>query len=320
MKTKRILKWVALGTPLFLLTALGLLVGSSYLEHRSLVEQEKHEYPAPGVLVDVDGNKLHVYAEGRGDKTLVFLSGFGTTSPFYDFKPLYERLASDYRVAVVERAGYGWSDVTSDARDIDTVLEATRSALELAGEEGPYVLFPHSMAGLEAAHWALRYPEEVEAIIGLDALVPPYAQETELQPSVSRMITVLTRTGLIRNQPGVFESNFTAMQKGHLTDAEAEIARTIFFRRVLTKNMWEEAEALPANAETVATSGTPEVPVHAFVSSRNEDQQWSESIISYAGATGGEHVLLDGHHYIHLDYPELIADKSRELIEGTSEG
>lgn len=317
MKMKRLLKWTAVAVPVLLIVAVGVVIGGSYLEHRDLVAQEKDEFPAPGVRVEVneEGDRLHVYAEGEGAKTLVFLSGLGTPSPFYDFKVLYEELSADYRVAVVERAGYGWSDVTSSPRDIDTVLRETRTALERAGENPPYVLFPHSMAGLEAIYWATLHPEEIEAVIGLDAVVPGYVGETEDLPSLSPAITFLTRTGLVRNQPGVFENNFHAMKKGRLTEAEAQVAETIFYRRVHTPNMHAEVDALPSNARIVSDAGTPEVPFHAFISGENPEQLWRDSIASYAASTGGQHMILDGGHYIHLDYPEGIAEQSRELIE-----
>ncbi|NBF39829.1 MAG: alpha/beta fold hydrolase [Spirochaetes bacterium] len=319
MQTRRVLKWIALGIPTAFVIGIALLIGSSYVEHRTLIEEEQREYPAPGVLVEVndEGDRLHVYAEGEGNETLVFMSGFGTSSPFYDFKVLFEELSDDYRVAVVERAGYGWSDITSSPRDIDTVLRETRAALQIAGERPPYVLFPHSMAGLEALHWASLYPEEVQAVISLDSVVPGYVEQSGEEPDVSAAITFLTRTGLVRNQPGVFESNFHAMQKGHLTEEEADAARTIFFRRLFTKNMWEEADTFISNSRLVAEHGTVDVPFHAFISNENEDPQWAESIASYAEATGGGSSVLDGHHYIHLDFPELIAERSTEIIENS---
>ncbi|WP_241078220.1 alpha/beta fold hydrolase [Natranaerofaba carboxydovora] len=118
-----------------LIVVAAFIVESSYVEHKELIEQEKEEYPAPGTLVDIndDGDKLHVYGKGEGDTTLVFMSGLGTSSPVYGFKVLYNKLSNDYRIAVVERAGYGWSDISSSPRDIDTVLEETRAALELSG-------------------------------------------------------------------------------------------------------------------------------------------------------------------------------------------
>jgi pimeloyl-ACP methyl ester carboxylesterase len=317
MAKKKMFKWILIALPLLLVLGIMYMVGGSYLQHRKLVQQEKEAYPAPGTLVEVNdnGDKLHVYTEGEGGETLVFMAGHGTASPVYDFKPLYERLSNDYRIALVERAGYGWSDISSSPRDIDTVLEETRRALQLAGENPPYVLFPHSMAGLEALYWAALYPEEIKAIVALDALVPGYIEQTDEKKSMSRIITFLARSGLIRNGPDIFETNFLAMKKGLLKEEEARIARTIFFRRVYTKNMWAEWKMLNTNSQTVSAQGKPEVPYHAFISAENEEEWWQDSIISYTEAIGGEFSILDGGHYIHLDQPVLIAEKSRELIE-----
>lgn len=100
-------------------------------------------------------------------KLFVFMSGSGTCSPILDFKSLYSLLSNEYKIAVVEKFGYGFSDVVDKNRDIDTILSETRMALDKAGIEPPYVLCPHSMSGLEALYWAQKYPEEVEAIVGL---------------------------------------------------------------------------------------------------------------------------------------------------------
>ena len=311
------IKRIIIIVPLILIALISFVVLSSYFEHRKLIAEEKEKYPAPGRMVEVDGTKLHVYAEGQVNQTptLVFMSGLGTSSPYYDFKVLFENLAADYRIAVVERAGYGWSEISSNDRDLKTVLKETRRALKLAGEKAPYILFPHSLAGLEAICWANLYPEEVKAVIGLDPLVPGFIEEAEEKPSLSTLITILTRTGMVRNQPEVFDNNFEAAKKGLLTAKEAEIARTIFYRRVQTKNMWEEVEMVEKNSQLVSEQNKSGVPFYAFVSSQNEEEHWQNSINSYAEAASGQNFILDGTHYIHLDYPKLIADKSKEIIE-----
>lgn len=317
MKKRKMLKRVLIAVPLILLLMVGFVVGSSYMEHQDLIEEEKSRYPAPGDLVDVNdnGELLHVYTEGAGEATFVFMSGFGTASPVYDFQVLYEKIAENHEIAVVERAGYGWSDVTESPRDVNTVLEETRKALKMAGTEGPYVLVPHSLAGLEAIHWANTYPEEIISIIGLDPLVPEYTEKSEEDLSPSRLISFLADTGLMRNQPQVFEENFHAMKKGHLEGEKALAAESIFFRRVQTDNMWQEANLVEDNAKTVMEKGMPGVPFHAFISEENDDENWLESIRLYTKGTDGETFILEGDHYIHLDFPDLIAEKSEELIE-----
>ena len=83
-----------------------------------------------------------------------------------------EENVSDFRIIVIEKFGYGCSDLYEGPSDIDSVEDYQREALEIAGEKGPYIHIPHSMSGLEAIRWKQKYPDEVRTIIGLDMAVP----------------------------------------------------------------------------------------------------------------------------------------------------
>lgn len=126
--------------------------------------QEARKYPPIGEMVDINGHKIHIYSEGEGKETLVFLAGWSTSSPIWDFKALYSQFSDRYCIVVVERSGCGYSETSESPRDIDTVLEESRFALKQTGETGPYILVPHSVSGLEAIYWAQKYPNEVRAI------------------------------------------------------------------------------------------------------------------------------------------------------------
>ncbi len=173
-----------------------------YINHRIQLNKEEELRTPLGELVDVDGHKMSVYAEGNGDKTIVFMSGGGTCSPILDFKSLYARLSDDYRIVVVEKFGYGFSDVVDKERSIDSILEDTRIALTEAGVQGPYVLCPHSMSGIEALYWAQQYPEEVEAIVGLDMAVPEAYEDYKINMPMLKLSQFAARAGIIRVLPG----------------------------------------------------------------------------------------------------------------------
>lgn len=111
---------------------LGLLLLLSWVNHRIQLAREEAIYQPMGKQVAVNGHSMNLYTEGNGEVTLVFLSGSGTCSPVLDFKSLYSLLSSRYRIAVVERAGYGFSEDTNLSRDLDTVLSETRQALSAA--------------------------------------------------------------------------------------------------------------------------------------------------------------------------------------------
>ena len=315
---KRIALWLTGAVFLTVFGAATFIVVSSYLEHRTLVEAEKAAYPPPGQNIDVDGSEgtLHLYAEGQGEPTLVFLAGFGTSSPFYDFKILFERLSPDYRVAVMERAGYGWSDVMDRPRDLSTVVADTRESLLRSGETPPYVVLAHSMGSLEALYWAHRFPDEVAAIIGLDPLVPPYYESADTPAPVSRVVSFLARSGLMRHNEEVFQTQFPAMAQGHLDQDSAQVAETLFMRRVMTANMWDESRALPENIGTLLALGTPPVSFHALIASDTEDS-WKDSIRQYTEHSDGTSRVLDGGHYIHLYQPDQVAREIRRIVEGS---
>ncbi len=120
----------------------------SYVHHRIKLKQERALLKPMGKMVEVNGNMMSIYVEGEGPKNLIFMSGGGTCSPILDFKSLYSLLSDDYKIVVVERFGYGFSDVVYEKRDIETILLETRMAIEKAGIKGPYILCPHSMSGI----------------------------------------------------------------------------------------------------------------------------------------------------------------------------
>ena len=85
--------------PVLLLTALCIYHQIRLKKERSIINHTL------GQFVEVDGHNMNIYTEGSGNKTLVFLSGFGTPSPILDFKPLYSRLSDKYRIVVIEKFG-----------------------------------------------------------------------------------------------------------------------------------------------------------------------------------------------------------------------
>lgn len=110
---------------LFLLGAVLLLLLSSFTYHRLSLQREKASLNPMGQMVSVNGHDMSVFVKGEGPQTLVFLSGAGTASPILDFKDLYDGLSKQYKIVVVERAGYGYSEDTSKSRDVSEVLSET---------------------------------------------------------------------------------------------------------------------------------------------------------------------------------------------------
>lgn len=234
---------------IIIIVILTLFLAISFIRHKICLSNEKDLLTPLGELVEVDGHNMSIYVEGEGNHTLVFLSGSGTCSPILDFKSLYSLLSDDYRIIVVEKFGYGFSDIVDSDRDIDTVLGQTRTALDKAGINGPYVLCPHSMSGIEALYWAQQYPDEVEAIIGLDMAVPEYYDEMKISIPMMKLGQYAAALGVTRWISGISESG--AIKYGTLTDNEKEIYRAVFYNRTATITMINEAKEIKESASVV---------------------------------------------------------------------
>lgn len=291
----------------------------SFIRHKICSFRERKLLTPLGKIVEVNGHNMSVYTEGEGDKTLVFLSGGGTCSPILDFKSLYSLLSNEYKIAVVEKFGYGFSDVVDEQRDIDTMLNETRMALEKAGIEGPYVLCPHSMSGLEALYWAQKYPEEVEAVIGLDMAVPAYYDEMRISIPITKLGQYGAALGITRWIPSLAESD--AIKVGTLSEEEKEIYRAVFYQRTATVTMIDEVKAVKDNAKTVKENGVPQVPMLLFISNGSggtgfTEETWRRIPKEYiAGCDNASYIELDCPHYVHDYEYEKISEEIRNLLK-----
>lgn len=301
-----------------------LLLVISWINHRAKLKSEAKLNPPIGVMFSVNGDNIHVYTEGSGDYTLVFMSGSGTSSPVYDFKPLWQELSEDYQIAVVEKSGYGWSDVSDKERDLDTMLEATRQALVLAEVSGPYVLVPHSMSGLEAIYWAQKYPSEIVAIVGLDACTPQ-AIDVIPVPSKSQLnaMYLVSRIGLSRMMSETDAAqSLPLMNSDKLTDQDKQNYLAIFYKSTLTKDMLREVDYMKINAEKVQEGNAPtNTPMLFFISKEQESVApgWNDALINYLeDIEKSEHIQLDTSHYIHHNKADAIAAKVRLFLQELS--
>lgn len=301
---------------LIILIVFLILLAFNYFNHKFRLKKEDKLFVPLGDLVTIDGNQMSVYSEGVGNETIVFLSGGGTCSPILDFNSLFSLLSSEYKIVVVEKFGYGFSDVVDRSRDIDTILEDTRKALSLAGHKGPYILTPHSMSGIESLYWANKYPQEVKAIIGLDMAVPEAYGNMDINMPILQLGRVASSMGIIRLIPSVSESE--AIKYGTLTDEEKDIYRAIFYRRTATTTMLNEMESIKENARIVKELSFENIPILLFVSNGQQtgydNKTWISFQKRFADVNNATLRLLDVPHYIHNHAYKDISEDIKGFI------
>lgn len=313
MKSQKIMKII-----LFAIAILAVLLLIIYINHRLHLKKEAQLLSPMGQIVEVDGHNMSVYAEGEGETTLVFMSGAGTSSPILDFRSLYSLLSDDYKIVVVEKFGYGFNDIVDKSRDIDSILEDTRTALTSAGLKPPYVLCPHSMSGLEALYWTQKYPDEVSAIIGLDMAVPQYYDSMNINTLSTKLASWAAEWGVTRLIPGISESD--AIKYGTLSDEEKEIYKAVFYSRTATVTMLNEMESVKENAKKVDAGGVPQLPMLLFISDGSggtgfDEETWRKIPIEYIEqVTDGKYIEVDCPHYVHDYEYETISESIIEFL------
>ena len=314
MSLRKLLKII-----LIIATIIILLMVISFAHHKICSSKEKKLLVPLGELVEVNGYNMSIYTEGEGDKTLVFMSGSGTCSPILDFKSLYSLLSGEYKIVVVEKFGYGFSDIVEEKRDIDTILSETRMALDKAGIQDPYVLCPHSLSGLEALYWAQKYPDEVEAIVGLDMAVPAYYDEMDISIPMMKLGHYGAALGITRWIPSLAESD--AIKYGTLSEKEKEIYRAVFYQRTATETMIDEAKVVKDNANIVNENGIPQVPMLLFISNGSggtsfTKENWRSIPEKYISDHDNvSYIELDCPHYVHDYKYEEISQEIRNFIQ-----
>jgi pimeloyl-ACP methyl ester carboxylesterase len=118
-------------------------------------------------LVNIGGRRLALKTAGEGVPTVVLEMGLGSTASTYD--AIAGQIAALTRVVWYDRAGLGQSDPAPTPRTIQDLVLDLHTLLQKAALPGPYVLVGHSMGGHIARLYREHYPEEVAALVLIDA-------------------------------------------------------------------------------------------------------------------------------------------------------
>ena len=255
----------------------------------------KNSIKCNGELVAINGHNMHIYRQGdENAPAIVFMSGHCTVAPVYDFKVLYEKLVQRFRIIVIEKFGYGYSDICDSPCDIDTLVSTQRQALALVGETGPYVLMAHSMSGLEAIRWKQQFPDEVAAIIGIDMATPlsfSVWTDAELKKTI-RMMKILRGLRL--------GSILSSVSKLSLTEDEILQHELLKKRNAFNLCCINEAKEVLKNAGIVGDAGSITCPALLFSSNgKDQERDWVENQQKFAASMGAKLIAYDCEHYIH---------------------
>ena len=307
---KKLKKW-SLGFLSFIL----LFLGATFIFHRISLEKEQASLTPVGQTVLVNGHKINVYVEGDGPETIVILSGAGIASPILDFKDVSDSLSKNYKIVVVERAGYGYSEDSNQSRDVMEVLSETRQALSQANVTGPFIILSHSMASLESLAWQEKYPDEVKALVALDWALPSSYEDLKDNQALLTVAYWSSKIGLLRYFPESFY-----IKNPTLTESERNQYKLLAYKQLLSQAMFHESRLVKENAKKVSPSINPKIPTLLLVSngegttfSQSEWQQYAEKFASEQSNV--QVIYIDAPHDLYHYQSQEVVTRIEEFLE-----
>ena len=146
--------------------AAGVVVAAvaSALLNRWLAKKAEARNPPIGRFVTVEGARLHYVERGTGT-ALVLLHGNGSMIEDFQSSGLIDLAAKKYRVIAFDRPGFGHSDrPRSTIWTPEAQADLIAAALKEIGAPRAIVL-GHSWGTLVALALAVKYPQEVQALV-----------------------------------------------------------------------------------------------------------------------------------------------------------
>ena len=229
-----------------------------------------------------DGRRLHVICEGPVGAPFVLYDA-GAFGIYTDGWWIKEALKSTHRVCLYDRAGMGWSDPLPDnvKATPDWHIEDMRRLRAALGEDRPFVLIGHSMAGLRLHAYANLYAEELDGLVFIDAANPNVLSQSRITQFLSWVEPImnigigLVRTGIMgglsylapdeldlpKQQKSDKRRSISALS--HHRATKAEIQAMLELSRETDWLLGETANTLPVSVFANALGGGRNGPVAA---------------------------------------------------------
>lgn len=232
----------------------------------------------PGKLVDINGTKLHIIAEGEKNDlpTLILESGAGGNTDMFHW--IAEGLKKNMRVIRYDREGKRFSESSKDSVTSEFYAHQLHELLEKSGEKPPYILVGHSMGGAYTRIFRDLYPDEVKGLVFLDSSHPEQWMRLEqkaLMPKeqikLVKFVSVLADMGIlgIYNKISSSSMNDGLPKNCHILSNDLTSYSGEVYRRNLKENNINDAILFRAGQANSLNS----LPILVFTAT----EQYSES-------------------------------------------
>jgi len=286
-------------------------VGVSWAERT--MAQKPPSGPAPGVLVDIGGHKLHLRCVGPAGAgpTVILEAGGGGFSR--DWSLVQDLLSSRVRTCAYDRAGLGWSEPGPAPRTMRQEVFELHALLKAAKVRGPFVLVGHSIGGLLVRLYTEQHGSDVVGVV----LVDPTHESAVLGSVRYGGLVRLREKATGRRVPEPRRDGKASTRYNPDDDYLAEELQQIFLSRKV------KPEPLGKRPLIVLAAGRRPRPPGT------SEDQWMQLRVEKDGLkidlsrlSSNSKFVLDpsSSHAIQIDNPQLVARAIEEVLAALSKG
>lgn len=233
-------------------------------------------------MISVGDHRLSINCDGEaGSATVVLIAGGGRTAK--DWVKVQPAVSTFTRVCSYDFAGFGESDkAASQMQSVVEVIDDLHGLLKASGENRPFVLVGHSVAGIYARSFVTKFPREVAGLVFVDSAHEEQALRFhELDPNWQALDEEAAQWGLF-------------VKPGERLEWRTELPLIVL------------AHGRPLHGPKKVTE---EVAI-------GRERIWRELQEDLAKrSTHGEfRIAGQSEHYIHLDQPDLVIQAIREVL------
>jgi pimeloyl-ACP methyl ester carboxylesterase len=311
----------------------GVSCGAAYQAFAT--RRDRHRFPPPGKLTEVNGNKIHYQIMGEGQPTVIVDSGQGATH--LDWQFVQPEVAKFTQIVTYDRPGYGWSDLSPEPRTAHQVVDDLRKLLQNIGVTPPYILVGMSLSGIFTRYFAYQYPEEV---VGMILVSVAHKQMYERMPPAMvklnqqfdwlaiHVLPFAARMGLFRLLVTLDRLPLAAGLFRKLPSRLQPAAKSIYARTQFWQALGQESAAFPVSLQQIQqardTKPFPSIPLRVLSSGKPdfgasmeliEVMQALDADLASESSQGVQIIAEQSGHAIQIDEPELVIDAIRQVVE-----